>query len=106
MAAKPYRYSISLELFGETPPNLTLPKLASMVRDALEFDKQFLDLGRGITSTALALNDIRNAYSDAHGKHVNDRGPTRAEAQLTVGCTLLLCDFLIDRWEVIRSTKQ
>lgn len=79
------------------------PKQVAACREQLFLDDEFIDLGRGIVSTATAVSEVRNAYGDSHGKGASDRTPTRAEANLAVGSALLLCDFLLGRWEVVRT---
>jgi hypothetical protein len=88
---------------GHSALNLPFPKQVAACKALLQFDSEFLDLGRGLAATAIAISEVRNTYGDSHGKSTQDRSPTRAEARLAVGSALLLCDFLLDRHEVFRS---
>ena len=90
-------------LGGDLLVSTDLPKQMKSCRDHLRLDGEFEDLGRGIVSTALAVGNVRNKFGDAHGKGPHDRAPTRAEARLAVGAALLLCDFLLDRWDAVQS---
>ncbi len=92
-------------VLGPDHPQLQdkLPRQASAVRDLLQLEGEFSDLGSRLAGVMEAIGAIRNKFGDSHGRAPGDRGATRAEAQLTVGTALLLCEFLLDRWEAVRS---
>lgn len=72
-------------------------------RELLHLEEKFAGLGTRIVGVMVAIGDIRNIFGDSHGRGEGQRGATRQEAHLTVGTALLLCDFLLDRWEAVRS---
>jgi hypothetical protein len=92
-------------VLGPDHPQLQdkLPRQASAVRDLLQFEGEFSDLGSRLVGVMEAIGVIRNKFGDSHGRAPGDRGATRPEAQLTVGTALLLCEFLLERWEAVRS---
>lgn len=83
-----------------------LPRQAAAVRERLQLDGEFAALGTRLVAVMEAIGDIRNTFGDSHGRAAGARGATRPEAQLTVGSALLLCEFLLDRWEAVRSLPQ
>lgn len=80
-----------------------LPRQAAAVRGLLQLDGEFAALGSRLVSVMEAIGDIRNSFGDSHGRAEGERGATRPEAQLAVGAALLVCEFLLDRWEAVRS---
>ncbi len=80
-----------------------LPRQANAVLDLLQLRGEFSDLGQRLLDVMKAIGEIRNRYGDGHGHPPKFEGVTRQEAQLTVGTALLLCEFLLDRWEAVRS---
>lgn len=92
-------------VLGPDHPQLKdkLPRQAAAVRDLLQLSGEFSDLGSRLVGVMEAIGAIRNKFGDSHGRAPGDRGATRPEAQLTVGTALLLCEFLLDRVEAVRS---
>jgi hypothetical protein len=80
-----------------------LPRQAAGVRERLQLVEQFSNLGTRLVSVMEAIGEIRNSFGDSHGRSERDRGATRPEAILTVGTALLLCEFLLERWEAVHS---
>jgi hypothetical protein len=95
-------------VLGEKLPRTaqTFPALVSACKEPLALGSEFEAVGRSIGGLANAINDVRDRLSDAHGKKPGSRAPTRAEARLVVGVSLLLSEFLLDRWEVARSLER
>ncbi|WP_169801520.1 abortive infection family protein [Hydrogenophaga palleronii] len=85
--------------------NPSLPQLVKACQADLRLDGEFVDLGRTVTTLVQRIAEIRNVYSDGHGKAPGQRGATQAEAKFVVGTTLLLCDFLLERWEAAATMK-
>lgn len=79
------------------------PQQSAAFRELLHLHGEFSGLGTRIVAVMVAIGDIRNVFGDSHGRGEGQRGATRQEAHLTVGTALLLCDFLLDRWEAVRS---
>lgn len=94
-------------VLGEKLPKTaqTFPALVSACKEPLALGSEFEAVGRSIGGLANAINEVRDRLSDAHGKKPGSRAPTRAEARLVVGVSLLLSEFLLDRWEVARSIE-
>lgn len=88
---------------GHAELEKSLPRQAAAVRERLQLVEQFSNLGTRLVSVMDAIGDIRNSFGDSHGRSDQDRGATRPEAILTVGTSLLLCEFLLERWEAVRS---
>ncbi len=80
----------------------TLPQLVRACKDALDFEREFLELGQAVVHVSNALAAVRNTYGDGHGKF-EGRNATRAEARFAAGCALLLAEYLLDRWESVAS---
>lgn len=94
-----------LKMIVDGAPLKENPKLTQLItscQPALGLDGEFVDLGRAITTLVMRIAEIRNVYSDGHGKAPGQRGATQAEARLVVGTSLLLCDYLLERWEAKR----
>lgn len=81
----------------------SLPKQAAAVRNELLLEKEFSELGTRLVSVMETIGDIRNSFGDSHGRAPGQRGATRPEALLSVGTSLLLCEFLLDRHEFVKS---
>jgi hypothetical protein len=92
-------------ILGADHPELKkpFPKQADACREQLRLDGEFGSLGSRIVGTCIAVSDVRNSFGDSHGRSAQDRGATRSEARLSTGTALLLCEFLLDRWESVRS---
>lgn len=92
-------------VLGAGHPELdkSLPRQAAAVRERLQLVEQFSNLGTRLVSVMDAIGEIRNIFGDSHGRSDQDRGATRPEAILTVGTSLLLCEFLLERWDAVRS---
>lgn len=92
-------------VLGRDHPELekSLPRQAAAVRERLQLEIEFASLGTRLVSVMEAVGDVRNSFGDSHGRTAGERGATRSEANLTVGTALLLCEFLLDRWEAVRS---
>lgn len=90
---------------SRTQENPNLHQLVKICQPALRLDGPFLDLGRAVITLVQRIGEIRNRYSDGHGKAPNQRGATQAEARLVVGASLLLSDYLLARWEAARTLQ-
>jgi hypothetical protein len=92
-------------VLGPNHPTLLkpFPQQSAAFRELLHLHGEFAGLGTRIVAVMVAIGDIRNLFGDSHGRGEGQRGATRQEAQLTVGTAMLLCDFLLGRWEAVRS---
>jgi len=96
------------QILGPGHPRLEdkLPRQSEAVLKLLQLRGEFSVLGEQVLGVMKAIGDIRNKFGDDHGHPPGFVGVTRSEAQLTVGTALHLCEFLLERWEAVRSIPQ
>lgn len=87
----------------ELPNNATLAQMLKACSSNLALSTNGVQgLTRAITNLCNELSSLRNAYGDSHGKSPGAKAATRSEAKLIVGTSLLLADYILERWEAAR----